>query len=227
MASATVEGRNFSLSNDEKLQWARDIRRSQRERDEATGRHRALLKRAKSEGIDLDAMKRAIKALRIEPDEVVTSTRNEIHYMQLLGIGGITSDSIFVGDIEITERTQQEEDLWEADDRGYRAGRNGTRSDECPYDGGTEAHAVWTKSWRKGQASMAVEMGPNAKIASAQREHPGRTEEDTRESLPAVISPQAKPGKPPRRGRSAAAANGEKPARRRAKAEISEVSPVH
>jgi hypothetical protein len=46
--------------------------------------------------------------------------------------------------------------------------------DDNPYTTGSEQFAGWRKWWNNGQASRAHELGPNATVASAAREKPGR-----------------------------------------------------
>lgn len=170
---ATPNTREHSgISNDEELVHARAIQRFAREKDSATGRYRAAVKAAKSAGCNVEKLLAAIAAKRQEPDEVVMGLRDFVHYSQLLGIPGIAPDAIFARDIRISDKTQSEEDAFEAEQRGYKAGRHGEKATENPFQAGTELHVVWHEWWLKGQEAIAMEMEP--KPAAADRQHPGR-----------------------------------------------------
>jgi ribosome modulation factor len=167
-----------TLSPDEKADLIREYRKQKRECESANGVLRNLLKRAKAAGMETKEMIAAVAATKIDPEEVVASLRTRIEYMGILRID-IPRDSLFDGiDIDVTAKTVHADDLWTAEDKGYRAGRNGVPIDDNPYHQAnqSELFAAWARDWAKGQASIAHEMGPQTKAASADRSRPARAE---------------------------------------------------
>jgi hypothetical protein len=174
MTSSSAATRDASLSNNEELDWSRKIRRARRALDESNGVYRALLKGAKKAGMNTTKLIEAHGAARKESESVITDVRDFIHYSQLIGIPGLSPDSIFAKDVRITDTTQIAEDLMEAEDRGYRDGKNGTPLGDNPFVAGTELHVVYTHHWHEGQAALGAEMGPRGEVAQKSRAHPGR-----------------------------------------------------
>jgi hypothetical protein len=166
--------RTTGLSNDEIQDWGRKIRRAKRALDEENGRYRGVLKAAKSAGIETTEMGRAIVAVNRDSSEVVGSVSTEIHYMQLLGIPGLSPTTVFARDVRLTTKSQSEEDGFDAETRGYKAGRSATPIDDNPFEPGSELFVIFRKWWAKGQESIALEMGPGGEVASNRRDLPGR-----------------------------------------------------
>lgn len=165
-----------ALSADEKADLIREYRKQKRECESASGVLRNILKRAKSAGMNTKEMIAAVLATKIDPDEVVAGLRDRIEYMGILRIE-IPRDSLFDFDNEVSAATEHADDIWDAEDKGYRAGRNGVPIGENPYDQTrqSELFVAWTRDWNKGQASIAHEMGPDTKAASADRTRPARS----------------------------------------------------
>jgi hypothetical protein len=165
-----------TLSADEKAAFIREYRTQKRECESANGTLRNILKRAKAAGMKPPQIIAAVKATAIDPEEVVSNLRDQIEYMGILHID-IPRETLFDVDIQVTEKTAHADDLWDAEDKGYRAGRNGVPIDDTPYDptSQSELYAAWRRDWSKGQASIAREMGPDSKPASADRKRPERS----------------------------------------------------
>jgi ribosome modulation factor len=72
-------------------------------------------------------------------------------------------------DLQVTDKTRHEDEVWESQDNGYKAGREGYEISACPYPPGSELHAQWNEWWHKGQASRARELGPDEKVVTASR----------------------------------------------------------
>ena len=208
----TAETHERPLSNDEELQWSRDISRSKRKVTEASGAHRALLKRAKSAGINVKKLLETHEATKLDSDVVIADLRDYTHYLQLVGVPNVTPEAVFRHDAAVTQKTQMLEDVHDAEEAGYKAGRNGVPIDDNPYPPGSECHVAWREHWSEGQAAIALELGPDAKVASAAKAHPGR------KGASASTTPEA-PAKKAAAPRKGAAANGNsKPKRKGAAA---------
>lgn len=191
----TATPRTAGISNDETLDWARKIRRAGRDKDESHGRYRAVLKDAKSHGVETKEMISALGKTKLDPDEVAASLATEVHYLSLLGLNTVTAERIFARDARITEKTQTEEDRYDAEEAGHKAGRRGEKIDSNPYEPGTELYVVWREWWGKGQASIAAEMGPGDRMSSAAKAHPGRAGESgtkVQTSTPGTPAPAKK-----------------------------------
>jgi hypothetical protein len=161
-------------SNDEESDWIRKIRRSMRKVDETNGEHRALLKSAKSAGMNTGMLLFSIRQSRRNSDEVIVDLRDGVHYMHLIGISGLSPESVFARDGALTEKSLLEENAFEAEDRGYRAGKNAHPIDSNPYEPGTELYVTWREHWHGGQAANAASLGPTGQVASGAKKHPGR-----------------------------------------------------
>src|ERR1700733_3106616 len=158
-----------TAGNDSAVNWMRQYRTQKRLCDEANGVLRNILKRAKSDGMDTKAMINAVKATKLNPDEVVAGLRNEITYLGLLHVKMTQSDIFENFDLTVTEKTEREDDLWDAEDAGYKAGRHGVKVEACPYTAGTEHHVHWREFGHKGQHAIAAELGPDVKMANPAR----------------------------------------------------------
>lgn len=163
-----------AVSNDACSDWIRQYRSQKRRCDEEQGVLRNIIKRAKSDGINARAMIAAVNATKQDPEVIAADLRDQIRYMGLIHLP-VSQGQLFEGwDDAVTAKTQHEDDLWDAEDAGYRAGRHGVPSEESPYAVGTELHVHWLSEWHKGQASIARELGENVKRASSARERPAR-----------------------------------------------------
>lgn len=165
-------------SNDDLAEWMRQVRTQKRKCDEENGVLRNIYKRAKAEGANVKAMRAAIAATKLDPDEVKQNHRDQIRYEGILHIELHQSDIFTDFDLSVTEKTAHQDDMWDAEDKGYRAGRHGVKVEDCPYLAGTELHVRWLSEWNKGQAAIARELGPNVKMADPSRKRaagrPGR-----------------------------------------------------
>lgn len=185
-----------ALSPDEKAEWMREYRKQKRECESANGVLRNILKRAKAAGMNPKEMTAAVQATKIDPEEVAANLRERVEYMAILNIN--IPENLFADlDTQVTEKTRREDDLWDAEDKGYRAGRNGVPIGDNPYDqtNQSELFAAWARDWNKGQASIAHEMGPDSKAASADRKRPARSAPQPNLS---VVPPAGKKSRKPR-----------------------------
>jgi ribosome modulation factor len=200
-----------TASNDSAVDWTRQYRKQKRLCEEANGVLRNIVKRAKSDGVNTTAMINAVKASKLDPEVVAQDLRDQIRYMGLIHIP-LTQASLFEGfDTTISQQTQREDDLWDAEDAGYKAGRHGVRIEECPYTPGTELHVHWLEWWNKGQAAIARELGPDVKVAGASKTRRKRATQRALTLVSDTYVPSAATMTPTRKPRRKKAGNGASP----------------
>lgn len=183
-----------SATDDQYAQYAREYRTQKRRCDEENGVLRSILKRADADGIPTKALVSAVKKTKLEPEVVVGDLRDEIRFLRILRIE-VPQDEIY-GDwsVNMTSKSRQQDDVWLAEDAGYRAARHGVPLDDCPHLPGTELHVAWCKHWKGGEASLKREMGGDQKIASTSRKRPGApAHEDESLSVPETRKTPRKP----------------------------------
>jgi ribosome modulation factor len=185
-----------TMSNDSAVDWMRQIRQQKRKCAEENGVLRNILKRAKADGQNTKSMLDAIKTTKLDPAEVAANLREQLRLMALIHVP-MTQAELFAWDTAVTEKTQRADDMWDADDKGYRAGRHGAAIEEAPYSPGTELHVSWLAAWHKGQAAIARELGPDEKQASTARARPKRATQP-RLAMGSDNPPAQKPARKPR-----------------------------
>lgn len=221
--------------NDAVVDWMRQYQTQKRRCEEENGVLRNIVKRAKSDGINTKEMIAVVALSKLDPDQVQADLRDRVRYMALRRMPVIQVELFGGLDVTLTPSSQQKDDLWDAEEAGYRAGRHGASRDDCPYPPATEMYVHWVEFWFKGQAAIARELGDNAKIASTSRARPARqtdleeviasqdgiggtgeniarTEDSTAASDESVVVPPAKRG----RGRPRKANGVRRPRARRA-----------
>jgi ribosome modulation factor len=195
------------VSNDAILSFMHDYERQSLICDQANGERRRIIKQWKKEGVDTDAGVAACRMRKREPDAVKLYMRGLIRSLVLRHMPVEQTDLFEGWSPEVSETVQRADDVFDAGDKGYRAGRKGVDIAECPYDAGAEQQAVWIQAWHRGQAAIAHELGPDTHLASASRARPRRADQGT---LPGVAAKakrkvaagkKAKPHKGPIRGR--------------------------
>lgn len=154
------------VGNDEVLDWIRQYQSQKRVVDSENGVLRNVVKRAKSAGVNIKAMLATVTAVK-DPDEIIRQIRDTLHYMSLKKMV-VDRDDLFEGwSPQVTARSRMADDVWTAEDTGYKAGRHGADIAECPYDAGSELQVAWLKWHAKGQETIAKEMGPGGEQAKA------------------------------------------------------------
>jgi ribosome modulation factor len=145
--------------------------------DSAHGEYRAALKAAKTDGVDTKELTEALKAKRLEPEDVVRSLHTRIRYLALVNIpvhqmdlfGGAVSvgTAALVPDDDLSEE-DAEHARWEAQEVGHKAGLDGDVKENNPHVPGTFRHQAWFGGWKTGQEQLAA--GPSGiKKASTRR----------------------------------------------------------
>lgn len=158
-----------NVSNEAIAQFAIEAGTAQREIDEATGRKRAVLKRAKAAGVDTKALLAALALKRRDPDDVLTEQRNIIRYAGIIAPHlPMSQAELFEGldQRPLADKAARQMQEWDADERGYAAGLNGGSMDDCPAAPGTPVYVRFHAGFMRGQAVIAERMGDNAKPAN-------------------------------------------------------------
>ena len=162
-----------NVSNEVIAGYAVEADRAQRDIDEATGRKRSVLKRAKAEGVKTRVLLAAIKMKRQDPDEVALEMRDSIRYVNIITPGvRLTQAELFTGEDAtrpLNVKVQAEVQAWQAEAGGYADGKQGGHLNDSPHQVGTEARVHYERGWLRGQAVIANEMAPNAKKADPSR----------------------------------------------------------
>lgn len=208
-------------SNDASLEWMRAYQTQKRRCDEENGVLRNICKRAKADGTNVKAMILTVNLTKLDPSVVRQDIRDQLRYMGLRNLP-VSATDLFDGlDLTVTDKTRAANDIWTAEQAGYVAGRRGEKIEASPYPAGSELFVAWQQWWTKGQAAIAREMGPDAKVASTARERPSRAKQA---ALPGVPVPPKAPRKAAARKANGGVprANGakRKPASRRAQRKV-------
>jgi ribosome modulation factor len=144
--------------------------------DSAHGEYRAALKAAKTDGVDTKELTEALKAKRLEPEDVVRSLHTRIRYLALVNVPVHQMD-LFGGAASVGEPAIADEDLdedeaeharWEAQEVGHKAGLDGDLKENNPHPPGSFRNQAWHGGWKTGQEQLAK--GPaGVKKASTRR----------------------------------------------------------
>ena len=162
-----------NVSDEVIASYAVEADRAQRDIDEATGRKRSVLKRAKSDGIKTRVLLAAIKMKKQDPDEVALEMRDSIRYANIIAPGvRLTQAELFSASdapTALNAKTQGKVQDWDAEQRGYESGLNGGTMDDCVFAPGTEGRVHFQQGFVRGQTVIADRMGENAKKADPSR----------------------------------------------------------
>lgn len=147
------------------LDFVREATLTLRAVEEAQGRHRAVLRRAKAAGLDTKIMLDTMRLKRRDPDELNSNQIRRVTYAAWSGSPFGTQAKMFEAldaSDDLTEAELHARKMWDADEAGYRAGRSGQdRTSSNPHPLGSEYHVAFDLAWVKGQAAIAEEMGPD------------------------------------------------------------------
>jgi hypothetical protein len=170
------EASQSNVSNETILEFIREATATKRAIEEATGRHRAVLKRAKNAGCNPKIISSAIVSRRQDPAVVVSEVRETVRTFNLVGIEMGSSDLFGGWSGEITEKAAEQHSAFSVKEAGYEAGKAGTDRAGNPHEPGSPFHQRWDEGWIAGQAAIAARMMPGATQANASRKRPERTE---------------------------------------------------
>lgn len=149
--------------------YAIEYDRAQREKDEAVGRARAILKRAKSAGVKTKLLIAALAQKKQDPDELRIEMRDSIRYCNIIvPLAKLTQADLF-NDAErpLNSKTQAQMQTWEAEQKGYDCGLIGGTMDDAVFAPGTPAYAAFQTGFTRGQTVIAERMGENSKQADS------------------------------------------------------------
>lgn len=159
-----------NVSNELIASFDVEVSRAQREIDEATGRKRAILARAKKSGIKTKAL---LAAQRLRKDDSETANmelRDLLRYAGVIAPGiEFSQASLFDGmdDRPLNAKVQGQVQDWDAEQAGYDAGLNGGALEDSPFPAGSEAQTHYHTGYTRGQRVIAERMGDNARQADA------------------------------------------------------------
>ena len=162
-----------NVSNEVIASYAIEVDRAQRDIDEASGRKRAVLKQAKSDGIKTKVLLAAIRMKKQDPDEVASEMRDAIRYANIIAPGvRLTQAELFSASdapTALNAKTQGRVQDWDAEQRGYESGLNGGTMEDCVFAPGTEGRVHFQHGYVRGQTVIAERMGETAKTADPSR----------------------------------------------------------
>ena len=149
--------------------FAIEADQAQREIDEATGRKRSVLKRAKGAGVNTRALLAALVMKREDEDRATLEVRDTIRYAQIIAPAvKLSQADLFTDEMRpLKPKIRAEVDAWDAELEGYNNGLNGGSMDDARFPQGTPHHSLFFKGFMRGQAVIAARMGPDEKKADA------------------------------------------------------------
>lgn len=163
-----------NVANETWLEFIREASATKRGIEEASGRHRAVLKRAKAAGCNPAIIAAAIAAKRKDHAVVMGEVRDSVRVFNLVGITIAQTDLFGGWAPEVTEKAAADHDMFTAEERGYDAGKAGQDRHGNPFTAGSPFFQEWDSGWVKGQAAIAERMAPGASQADASRKRPDR-----------------------------------------------------
>lgn len=145
------------------LEFYRTTGTALREKETADGAYRAAMKAAKKAGIDTAMLTRARQiATSDDVQHELHGLYTLIRYLKYLRVPiGQQLEMELGSDMPKVDGPSAEalkQDLWEAEDTGFRAGRNGGNRDDNPFPQGSEPHVKWDTGYLAGQKSIAQDM---------------------------------------------------------------------
>jgi hypothetical protein len=163
-----------NVPNELILRYQRDYATQKRKVEEETGVLRALLKRAKGDGINTKQIVATYQASKLDPTVVVQDLRDFVRYLGLRSIPVAPQDLFDNLDLQVSQSEAVTHENWQAEQAGYTAGKIGAPLDDNPYPAGSELFGKFRTGWQEGQAALARQMGEKEKVADASRDPPGR-----------------------------------------------------
>ena len=176
-STATAPGASAqsNVPNETWLQFIREAGATKRDIEEASGRHRSVMKRAKAAGCNPKILALAIAAKRQDSAVVLSEVRDTVRVLNLVGVEMTQVDLFGSWTPEVSEKEADAFDQHTAEDFGYRSGKAGQDRAANPNEPGTPFHVAWDAGWIRGQAVIAEQMGPDKKQVTARKERPART----------------------------------------------------
>lgn len=122
--------------------------------------HSNALKKWKKRGVNLEALKKAIKDRFIDPAEVLAELHAYCRLRALQNFPSIQTDLVGMWSaIELPDETRAEIDRQRWRDDGSFSARNGAPRDDNPHPSGSEGFQCWDQGWLHDQERIARAMG--------------------------------------------------------------------
>lgn len=128
---------------------------------ELQGVLRNRFKVAKNDGVDIDALKLALRIAERSSGEVVAEQRSVGRYLRIMGVE-LGHQWAFQFDEPGEGRPKVDANL-----QGQHAGKNGEPAENNPFTPGTEDFTAWAEGWTTGQAMLAGGIGKAGSGAGA------------------------------------------------------------
>lgn len=168
-SSNTIQAKEF-------LSIQQELLEAQREIDKATGRKRAILKRAKNSGADLDALALLNRLAKLDDDVREGLIGNLQKYSSWQGTTIWTQADLPL-DAVASAPAAEDKEKWDdarTYDSGYHAGADGANRDANPFEAGSSKYERWDVGYLDGQESIADKMGANAGVTTPSSKPRGR-----------------------------------------------------
>lgn len=161
------------------LEHYRECVRLKRDVEQAQGRYRSAVKRAKASGVDQAALIQAMSLVKQDTSAVELHFRNVGRYLAWLESPIGTQGALFgvSDDQRPTEQAAGEHREWAASEAGYEAGKAGSDIAENPFPAGSPHASKWIEGWHSGQAYLAEQLGPDGKKAKGRKRKSGNPED--------------------------------------------------
>ena len=175
--AAKPKGSNMDtdpVPNEVILHYTHELSRTKRAMDEAGSAHRLMVKRAKADGVPSDAILESIAMSRMDPADRLRKLGDRIRVEAIRYPESTEALTDLFGrmDTTVSEKARMTDTLFDAETRGYTAGKYAVPVEDNPYEAGTEMHAIWRQYWGRGQAANVAALGEGAKPADASRKKP-------------------------------------------------------
>jgi ribosome modulation factor len=191
-----------NVSNETWLEFVREATATKRAIEEATGRHRSVMKRAKAAGCSPAILALAIQSKRKDPAVMVSEIRDTVRVLNLVNVKMTQADLFGGWEPQVNAGAAAVQALFDAEERGYAAGKAGAAAGDNPYQLGTEAAQCWGKGWSAGKDAAAAAKPAGTTQADASRKRPQRSP-----AKAAAPEPKKRAGRKPKGDGEAAAAH--------------------
>lgn len=123
--------------------------------------HSNRLKKWKSNGLNLEALKRAVKDRLIDPEDILKELHEYTRLRAVQNMPNIQQDLAELwnmrGALDIDAELEAQRTRWRDD--GALAGRQGIPREENPHEAGSEAYECYDKGWLSSVERIAGAMG--------------------------------------------------------------------
>ncbi len=144
-------GHNTRAEDALKAYHLSELMKSLEEVKSQNGKHSSYLSRLQAKGLDIKAMKEAIKIhTKGDPVETVAYLKELANCLRILGTP-LESDQADLFAAPAISQTPEEK----AKEQGFGAGALGQPMTDNPHDPGSDLGQTWISAWHEGQAARA------------------------------------------------------------------------